>query len=326
MDASSTDFKAVILAGGSGERFWPLSTAKRPKQFLKVFGRESLLVQAYRRLEGLVRPQDVYVVTSRDLVAATRRELKDIPKANVVGEPMRRDTAAAVALGLRVAGEGGVVGFFPADQLVLKPAAFRASLKKAVRLAKEGASIVTLGIAPTFPATGFGYVNPATGQFFEKPSETLAARYVKRGFLWNAGMFIAKASTFRAAIARHAPALTPLLSAASWRALYKDLPRLSFDYAVMEKYSSVRVVPTSCGWDDVGSYAAFDRYFPHDGHANVREGPCAVYDAAGNVCVARAARIALLGVRDLVVVTTKDAVLVANKSRLAEMKKLLATF
>ncbi len=324
MAASSTDFKAVILAGGSGERFWPLSTAKRPKQFLTVFGRESLLVQAYRRLAGFVAPKDVYVVTSRDLVAATRRELVELPKENIIGEPMRRDTAAAVALGLRFAGETGVVGFFPADQLVLKPTAFRAALRKAVTVARRSAAIVTLGITPTRAATGFGYVDPKTGRFFEKPTAEKAEAYLREGFLWNAGMFIAKASTFRAAIATHAPALTPLFSARSFARVYPALPRLSFDYAVMEKFKDVRVVPAACGWDDVGGYAAFDKHFPHDKDANVREGPCFVHDAHGNICVARSAKVALLGVRNLVVVATKDGVLVADKSRLGEMKQLLA--
>ena len=164
-----------------------------------------------------------------------------------------------------------------------------------------------------------------SGRFVEKPDERTARAYLRKGYLWNAGMFIAEASTFRAALAAHAPALAPLAAAGRRPALaklYESLPRLSFDFAVMEKLPRVEVVAADCGWDDVGSYGAFDRYFPHDARGNVREGPCTVVEADGNICVARAARISLLGVKNLVVVTTPDAVLVADKSRIAEMKKL----
>ena len=325
MAKNSTDFKAVILAGGSGERFWPLSTAAKPKQFLRVFGGESLIRQSVARLKGLVRLADVFVVTSKDLVAATRRELPEIPSANIVGEPMRRDTGAAVALGVGLAGEG-TIGVFPSDQMVMRPAKFRAAVRKAAALARRGAQIVTLGIRPTFPSTAFGYVDPVSRRFVEKPDAAKAKVYLRRGFLWNAGMFIATAETFRGAFAAHAPELGALAAGAPAPArlarLYADLPRISFDYAVMEKFAGIAVVPGDFGWDDVGSFAAFDTYFPHDRAGNVREGPCTVVDAADNICVARAARISLLGVRNLVVITTPDAVLVADKSKINEMKKL----
>ena len=325
MAKNSTDFKAVILAGGSGERFWPLSTAAKPKQFLRVFGGESLIRQSVARLAGLVRLADVFVVTSKDLVAATRRELPEIPAANIVGEPMRRDTGAAVALGVGLAGEG-TIGVLPSDQMVMKPAKFRAAVRKAAALARRGAQIVTLGIRPTFPSTAFGYVDPVSRRFVEKPDAAKAKVYLRRGFLWNAGMFIATAETFRGAFAAHAPELGGRAARAPPPArlarLYADLPRISFDYAVMEKFAGIAVVPGDFGWDDVGSFAAFDTYFPHDRAGNVREGPCTVVDAADNICVARAARISLLGVRNLVVITTPDAVLVADKSKIGEMKKL----
>ena len=328
MAKNSTDFKAVILAGGSGERFWPLSTAEKPKQFLRVFGGESLIRQSVTRLTGLVRFEDVYVVTSKDLVAATRRELPEIPAANIVGEPLRRDTGAAVALGVGIAGEG-TIGVFSSDQMVMKPAKFRAAVRKAAALARKGARIVTLGIKPTFPSTAFGYVDPVTRRFVEKPDAAKAKAYLRKGYLWNAGMFIATAETFRGAFATHAPELGALCelpggapSLAHLAQVYERLPRISFDYAVMEKFAGVAVVPGDFGWDDVGSFAAFDTYFPHDRDGNVREGPCTVVESAGNICVARSARISLLGVKNLVVITTPDAVLVADKSKISEMKKL----
>ena len=335
MTKASSEFKAVILAGGSGERFWPLSTPERPKQFLRVFGGESLIRQALARLDGLVASEDAFVVTTKSLVAATRKELPEVPKGNIVGEPMRRDTGAAVALGVGLATGGGdpVVGFFSSDQMVAKPKEFRKVVKKAVALARRRDAIVTIGIKPDYPATCFGYISPKTRAFVEKPDAEKAKKYVKAGYLWNAGMFIARASIFRGAFAAHAPELEKLanigaraksIAPAGLARLYAALPKISFDYAVMEKAKNVEVVPGDFGWDDVGSFAAFDRYFPHDSRGNVREGPCTVVEASDNICVARSARISLLGVRNLVVVTTPDAVLVADKSRLTEIKRLFA--
>ena len=330
-----SDFKAIILAGGSGERFWPLSTPEKPKQFLRVFGGESLIRQSVGRLKGLVKSKDVFIITSKALVAATRRELPEIPKANIIGEPMRRDTGAAIALGVGIASQSGVdaaspkkevvLGFFSSDQMVTNPVKFRKTVSAAVAKARRTDAIVTIGIKPEYPATGFGYVNPRTGQFVEKPNERKAREYLKKGYLWNAGMFIARAETFKAAFAEFAPPLSPLTTLSSLSTLsrhYSLLPKISFDYAVMEKLKNVAVVKGDFGWDDVGSYGAFDKYFPHDSRGNVREGPCTVVEADGNICVARSARISLLGVKNLVVVTTPDAVLVADKSRITEMKKL----
>ncbi len=357
-------FKAVILAGGSGERFWPLSTTKRPKQFLNVFGGESLIRQAVSRLSGLVASEDVFVVTTKSLVAATRRELPELPRANIVGEPMRRDTGAAVALGVGVAlgssrvelgsGRAGqtlhdpistlhdpIIGFFSSDQMVAKPKEFRKAVRKAIAIAQRKPAIVTIGIKPDYPATSFGYISPKTRTFVEKPDAATAKKYVKSGYLWNAGMFIARASTFRAAFAEHAPELCVLtgapatadsrqsttgrmMSASRLAKVYQPLPRISFDYAVMEKARNVEVVPGDFGWDDVGSYAAFDKYFPHDDRGNVSEGSCTLVECDGNICVSKGAPVSLLGVKNLVVVTTPSAVLVVDKSHLGDMKKLFA--
>lgn len=328
-------FKAVILAGGSGERFWPLSTPERPKQFLNVFGGESLIRQSVSRLGGLAGPEDTFVVTSHALAAATVAELPELDRSHVVGEPMRRDTGPAVALGVGIAAPEGdpVVGFFPSDHLIGSPARFRATLRKAIALARKGESIVVIGIMPSYPATAFGYVDPVKGRFVEKPDLAKAKRYLKAGYLWNAGMFIARASVFRRALELCAPALAGLaapggVSVRALGAAYEPLPRISFDYAVMEHVSrgvgglGVAVVPGDFGWDDVGGYGAFDKYYPHDADGNVREGECRAVDSSGNICVARAASISLVGVKNLVVVTTPDAVLVADKSHLSEMKRL----
>lgn len=326
------DFKAVILAGGSGERFWPLSTAEHPKQFLRVFGGESLIRQSVSRLKGLVEPKNIFVITAKALVETTCRELPEIPKTNVIGEPLRRDTGAAIALATGLC-DSGVMGVFSSDQLIGDVRGFRRALRAARTLAKKRSTVVTLGVRPTFPATCFGYVDPKHGCFVEKPNVRQAKSYLRKGYLWNAGMFIGKVDTFRAAFAACAAQLSVLTVKPCLKSLariYLKLPRISFDYAVMEPLSrgmagpdcTVSVVPGEFGWDDVGSYAAFDKYFPHDSCGNVREGPCTVVESRGNICVARSARISLLGVSNLVVVTTPNAVLVADKSRVTELKKL----
>lgn len=318
-------FKAIILAGGSGERFWPLSTPEKPKQFLRVFGGESLIRQSVSRLKGLVEARDVFVITSKALVAATRKELPEVPKANVIGEPMRRDTGAAVALGVGVAGSG-VLGFFSSDQLATNPVKFRKTVAAAIAKAMRKDAIVTIGIKPEYPATGFGYVDPKSGRFVEKPNEAKARQYLKKGYLWNAGMFIGRAEIFKAAFAAHAPALVPLLSSpvSRLKSSYESLPRISFDYAVMEKLKNVEVVKGDFGWDDVGSYAAFDKHFKRGKDGNIVLGDVKAVETDGCTAVAKGAKISLLGVKNLVVVTTPDAVLVADRGRVTELKKLFA--
>ena len=329
--------KAVILAGGGGERFWPLSTPKRPKQFLDVFGGKSLLRQTVSRLAGVFAPEDFFVVTSRSFVTVTRRELPEVPRSNVIGEPMRRDTGAAVALGVAAASAGcdgdPVLVFLPADQMVGRPAAFRTAIRKAMAVAKREPRIVTLGISPDRAATEYGYVDPKKGRFVEKPPADKAAEYVKKGFLWNAGMFIARSSVFKKAFSDHAPGLMPVFDAAGGRgassfrslgALYSSLPRVSFDYAVMEKLPRVEVVAADCGWDDVGGYGAFRRHFPVDANGNVVRGDCALIDSSGNICISNSVRVSILGVDNLVVVATRDGVLVVPKSRASEIKRFFA--
>lgn len=258
MAASSTEFTAILLAGGSGKRLWPLSTAKRPKQFLTIFGGKSLLRQAYDRLKGLA--DSIRVITAARLKRDTERE--GIPRRDIIGEPMKRDTGAAVALGAGLVKEG-VVGFFPADQLVENARRFAKCVREAIAIAKKRDVIVTIGIKPTSPSTAFGYIDPRGGKFVEKPSLAKARSYVRRGYLWNAGIFIAKSSVLRETIARYAPKLAKVKLAD-----YPKLPKISFDYAVMEKLDEIAVVKGDFGWDDVGSYAALARHFPDKLDAN----------------------------------------------------------
>ncbi len=348
-----TTFHAVILSGGSGERFWPLSTPDRPKQFLSVFGGKSLLRQSVDRLLGLVPPERILVVTASALVAATRRELPMLPRANVIAEPCRRDTAAAVATACGVverrAGEGAVAAILTADHIMGDVKAFRCVLADAARAAADSDDIVTMGVTPDYPATGFGYIQMGekvdTGtatsfrrarRFVEKPDAPTAKRYLASGgYAWNAGMFVWKVSTMKAALAKGSPELASLESAVAdpCRAVakvlserYPGLPRISIDYAVMEKASNIIVSEGDFGWDDVGTWSSADRHLATDARHNVLKGDVAVLDVADTVAISDAGgpKVAVLGVNNLVIVATGQSVLVADKSRVQDLKKVLA--
>lgn len=310
------------MAGGSGERFWPLSTPNNPKQFLDFFGHVSLIRQCFNRLRTIALPSDIYIVTSSSLVDRTRKELPEIPFSNIVGEPMRRDTCAAMALGVGMAGDG-VIGFFPSDQMVEDLEAFKSVIATAVESAESSPKIVTVGIKPAHPATCYGYINPATKRFIEKPDSNTAAIFLKEGYLWNAGMFIATAKTFRRAIAMYAHPMLPLAQGIGMDDLvsaYQTLPKISFDVAVMEKFHDIDVIPGDFGWDDVGSYAAFDRYYPHDQDGNVSIGQNRTQDAHDNICISSSVPVSLIGVDNLVVSVTQEAILIADKRYVSEKR------
>ncbi len=334
---------AFILAGGRGERFWPLSTHDRPKQFVTLFGGKPLIAHAVDRLTGLVPPERVHVITSADLIPATRAALPGVPPGQIIGEPMGRDTAAAVALaaGLlaRTAPEAPAI-ILPADPVIGDAAAFRATLALAARQAARADVIATVGIAPTFPATGYGYIecgDPLPGEpalravrrFVEKPDLPTAQRYLRTGaFVWNAGIFIFRPAVMAEAFRRHAPEWLPLVADPDARdALYPTLPRKSIDYAVMEKSDNLVVARGDFGWDDVGNLPALGRQFPADAQGNVAIAPTYALDATGNIVAAEGdARVtALLGVEGLIVVHTAKATLVATKAAAQNLKALLAT-
>ena len=336
---------AFILAGGRGERFWPLSTFNRPKQFVSIFGGKPLLAHAVGRLSGLVPEERIHVITSADLVPATRAALHHLPEGNILGEPMGRDTAAAVALAcgvVRAKDPQGVVAILPADPLIGDVPAFRAALADACAVAAREPVIATLGIAPTFPATGYGYIEcgepleapEATPmrrvrRFVEKPDLATAQAYLATGaFVWNAGMFIWRAEVMAEAFRRHAPQWLPLIDApARMGELYPTLPKLSVDYAIMEKSDNLVVARGDFGWDDVGTLPALARQFPADAEGNVAIAPTFALDAHGNIVAAEGEEraTALLGVSDLIVVHTGKATLVCAKAAADRLKALVAT-
>lgn len=349
------DIYAVIMAGGGGERLWPVSTPERPKQFVELFGGKALLRHAVDRLAGLVDPERIFIVTSRDFVRATAETCPGLPRENIVGEPCRRDTAAAAALACGLVASRnphGVALLLTADHIIGDIEVFKQTLGDAARLAAAEDAIVTIGIGPTYPATGYGYIETGdtvaldgckTTQFWrarrfvEKPDGITAEKYLRHGgFFWNSGMFVWSVATMSAAVEEFAPALKPLLSApadagsaealvARLDAIYPELPKISVDYAIMERHRNVIMARGAFSWDDVGSWNAAAKFFNKDENGNATVGKVKMLDSKGNIVVGDSGKlVALLGVEDIVVVQHGDATLVCSKSRAPDLKKLVA--
>lgn len=340
--------QALILAGGSGTRFWPLSRKSRPKQLLALEGERTLLRDTVERLQPLVPPEAVWICTTRALAEAVRNELPEVPPEQILLEPEGRNTAPAIGWSIRSMPEAvrrGAVAVLPADHRVGDPAAFRAALARAAQAVEAEDRVMTLGVTPRWAETGYGYLelgeavdlSGAGGdglrrvrRFVEKPTLENAERFVRSGdYLWNAGIFVFRGATFLDVLARLQPALSRGLeeiAAAPDRLeeIYPRLPADSIDYAVMEKLDEISTLPLDCGWSDLGSWSALDEVLPHDPEDNCGRGDTLAVDAAGNLLFADAGLIAVLGVEDLVVVRTGDAVLVMPKARAQEVRRIVA--
>ncbi len=329
---------AAVLAGGSGTRFWPLSTPEHPKQFLPLAGDEPLLVQAVRRLEGLVPPERVLIVTSRRHVAETRRLLAMLPAANVLGEPRPASTAPALAWATsraRAADAEAVVLSLHADWFVGDAAAFRATAAQALDIARRHDVLVTVGMVPTRPETGYGYIEPGeplegparqVRRFIEKPDRERAEALIAKGALWNSGLFAWPADRFFAETAEHAPELAPHLAALDGgdvEGFFERVTPVAVDVSHFERSARVAVVPGAFDWDDVGTWAALHRARGQDRGGNVVVGDAVAHDAEGCVLWADDGPVVAHGVRDLVVVRANGITLVTTRRRAADLKRLL---
>jgi mannose-1-phosphate guanylyltransferase len=346
---------ALVMAGGSGTRFWPASRRARPKQLLPIGpgGDASLLETTLRRINPLCSAERTLVVTGEHLLEATRSALGAFPDARVVGEPMPRNTAACIGWGaslIRRLDPDAIVMALPSDHHVRDEAAFLEAARLAARSAAEG-TITTLGITPTCPETGYGYIEAGdevaagirrAARFVEKPDRPRAEEYVRTGrYFWNSGLFFFRASVMLDAIRAHAPDLAraldrieqasrqgPAIEARETREAFQTMPNVSIDYAIMEKVSPVHVVPTECEWSDLGSWAAAWELGSRDEKGNVSdEGPVFV-DAERNLVrdlsSQRSGRvIALVGVSDLAVIETDDALLVMPLDRAQDVRKVV---
>jgi mannose-1-phosphate guanylyltransferase len=343
---------ALILAGGSGERFWPLSRRSRPKQLLRLVSKKTLLEETVARLDGLVPRERILILTNVDQEAAVRKLLTGLPKENIVAEPAKRDTAAAVALGtgwVAARDRAATMIVLPADHVIANRAAFQKTLALAVDAAAETGELVTIGIKPTWACPGFGYIEHGESvhlrksndknaihrvvRFREKPNPDLAESFLRKGnFRWNAGMFVWSVPTVLSEFNRRAPELADFISQLraqgkfekALRERFSKLPRISFDYAIMEKADRVLVVEASFDWDDIGSWRAVANYFDKDEHDNAANCALTAVDSTNNVIFDEdGTTIALLGVHNLIVVRTGDAVLICHRHQAEKIKSLI---
>ena len=343
----------VVMAGGSGTRFWPLSRKNRPKQFLPLDGDEPMLAATVGRLPPLARIQDTFVVCGPNHAAAARRILPKLPKDNLLVEPCPRNTAPCVglaALYVKAREPRGVMAMLPADHHISRPEAFRDALAAAAAVAEMG-SIATIGIRPHAPETGYGYLKlgarlPATGKargpltphkverFVEKPDVVTAARYLAEGsYLWNSGIFVFRADVILDEIRNAMPVLGELLQvldralgtpawARTLKRIFPDCPSTSIDYGVMEKSHRIAVVPADLGWSDVGSFAALSEVRRADDQRNVTAGAALVIDGKENVVLGHGRRpLAVVGLDGVVAVDAGDAILVVRRDRAQDVRK-----
>ena len=342
----------VMMVGGAGTRFWPVSRQAHPKYLLPIVGDKSMLVQTVERVSPMVPPERVLCVTTKEQAAAIRRALPQLPKKNVIAEPMGRDSAACIALAAVTVNRldpDAVMLCMPGDSLVEQAGKFRQAVRAAERLARAG-KLVTFGIKPTAPETRFGYVQRGrripcikgarafeVRRFAEKPNLAAAKRMVWSGdYYWNSGNFVWRADVILAEIQKHAPALhaaveriRPALgtsrAARAIRTEYEKLPRISIDYAVMERARDVAVIEAEFDWDDVGSWTSLERHHRQDDAGNTCLGRnTLMMDSSG--CIVSTGEehlVAALGLRDVIIVHTADATLVCPKDRAGDVKKLV---
>jgi mannose-1-phosphate guanylyltransferase len=343
----------VIIAGGRGERFWPQSRAARPKHLLPVVGDKPLLVQTLERVKPLVPAKHVFVITSAQQEEGVRAVCRGLPPENIIAEPVGRDTAPAVGLAAALVGARdpeGVFAVLPADHVIHDTAKYQADLRAALAAAAAEPVMVTIGIEPTEPATGYGYIQRAepwrrierrsfhrVRRFVEKPKQEVAEQYLASGdYYWNAGMFVWSVPVVEAAFERDAPELAaglqPLRRALRdgrplgpvMKRVYPKLPKISVDYALLEKATNVVVLPSSFDWDDVGAWPAIARHFKPDTTGNVTRGLALVEQGSNNIVVSEGKHlVAVVGADNLVVVHTPEATLVCPKDRAEQIKALL---
>ncbi len=342
---------AVIMAGGGGTRLWPLSRQKHPKQVLNLLGDRSMFQLAVDRLLPLLPPERVLVVTAADQVAALAEQVPELPRENFIVEPLGRGTAPCIglaALHLRARDPDAVMAVLTADHYIRHTETFRVVLSVARKVAEQG-YLVTLGIEPTFPATGYGYIGQGTGlgkmdgfpvfhveRFTEKPDSETALRFLGAGtYAWNSGMFIWQVERLLAEIRQWIPELHETLIALEavlgtpaygktladlWPALHKE----TIDYGIMEKAERVAVIPVDLGWSDVGAWSSVMELREPDGEGNVISGDVLRIATTNTMVLSQAERlVAIIGVQDLIVVDTPDALLVTSRSQSERVRELV---
>ncbi len=348
MHSTSLDRLFVfIMAGGSGERFWPSSRTSTPKHLLKLLGDQTLLEQTVRRFEEVVPLNRIYMLTNVAQVESTIAALPFLPAANIIAEPAKRDTAPAAALATGLAlrhRKDAIVALFPADAMIHDTATFRRQLAEAAEFVGMNPSILTFSITPSHASTGFGYLQlgspvPSQGttrfvtveRFIEKPDTERAEAFFKgKQHGWNAGMFLWQAETFLGECRKHQPELEHFIHGVAsaenltsyLQEVFPTLPKISVDFAIMEKAASVVAAIAEYDWDDVGSWTALPAHLGKDAQENTLKGPVISLGSSRNIVVAGKRTVALCGVSDLVVVETEDAILVCHRNAVQQIKNL----
>lgn len=333
---------AVVLAGGVGSRFWPVSTAQRPKQLLPLVSGQPLLVDTLERMAPLADASHTLILTNAAIVPAIEALETGIPPSQLVAEPKPAGTAAALTWAAhRIAeidGPDAVMMSVHADWSVADAEGYRTALRHAARLAAERRSLVTVGIVPTRPDPGFGYIRPGdrladvdgaevyrVAQFVEKPDRERATSMVREGYLWNSGIFVWRAGDFLEEVHRHCPEVSVALDAhgSDLPGFFGAVKSVSVDVGVLERSDRVLVIPGRFGWDDIGTWAALRRVRQSDAAGNALSGSVHAVDSSGNVVHAEGNEVVLFGVSDLVVVTHDGLTLVTTIDRAADLKELL---
>ena len=339
------------MAGGSGKRFWPLSRRNLPKQFLKILGDKILLQQTVNRLLPLVPLQQIFIITTGLQKILIRKFLPKFPEKNVLVEPVGRDTAPCAGLGAAYAcamNPGSIQVLLPADHFIKKESSFRSVLTNTIRAAETSYGLITIGIPPTRSETGYGYIESRqnrlkgfagevyrVARFHEKPDEGTAKRYLRsKRFYWNSGMFIWKSSEILNEFHRQMPQFGQALEKACAglrskrqetviQSLYKEAPKISIDYAIMEKAERVFMVKGDFGWSDVGSWEEVYLQERKDKKKNVIKGSALLHDSSGNLIIGGDRLIAGTGLKDMVVIDTGDALLILPRSEVQAIKSLV---
>ena len=329
----------VVLAGGVGSRFWPLSTPARPKQFLPLIDEQPLLAGTVARLSPLADPAHTLILTNASLVEGVRALVPEIPARNIIAEPKPAGTAAALAWAAaeiaRREGDAAIMLSVHADWSVGDPPRFREALLRGADVAERRRALVTVGVVPSRPDPGFGYIRPgetvedgvfAVAQFVEKPDRERATRMVADGYLWNSGIFVWRVGDFLDEVRAHTPEVAPALAAAGddIGKFFAQVQSVSVDVGVLERTSRVVVLPGDFGWDDVGTWDALHRVRHKDAAGNACSGRVFAVGARDNVVHAEGSDVVLYGVSNLVVVTRAGLTLVTTREQAADLKSLLS--
>lgn len=343
---------ALIMAGGRGERFWPKSRQNLPKQFLNIVGNKSMLQQTVERINPLIPVERIFVSTGSDYYGLVTEQLPDLPPENIIVEPVGRDTAPCIGLATvlieRIFSDA-VMAVMPSDHLILDSRQFLDCLAAAVEFARRGPGVVTLGMRPNRPETGYGYIHVGTSEakngphtihrvngFKEKPDRARAEEFLKAGdYLWNSGMFIWRVDTIRGLIQKHLPEVHDILggilealNAGKMDSVlekeFSRMPKISVDYGIMEKADNVYVIPGDFGWDDVGGWLALTRVSSTDVYGNIISCSHVGIDTRNCIIEGNGKLVVTVGLEDAVVVNTEDVILVCHKDRAADLKQAIS--